>query len=214
MPRMRREVVNGLVLPSTSSEGTCEAICANSTTPVSRRRCALSALTAIGTSWNDCSRRAAVTTISSICCPSTCWPSTTCAPATPAVVVSAANRIARTPCCSAVLPLRSNCASAKYVRSKFCVDKLLPLQSVSAFCGAQCRVSRSCRLSEFRTIASAQGLRRNVSDGSSPKHSLYARENSPKCQKPQLSASVVTVVDPCVAARSACRTRCSLSRDR
>jgi len=56
------------------------------------------------------------------------------------------------------------------------------------------------------------GLRRRVSDGSSPKQSLYARENSPKCQKPQLSASAETVVDPWVAARSAWRTRCSLSR--
>ena len=42
----------------------------------------------------------------------------------------------------------------------------------------------------------SSGFRRSVSDGSSPKQSLYALENSPKCQKPQLSASVDTVVDP------------------
>ena len=48
--------------------------------------------------------------------------------------------------------------------------------------------------------------RRNVSDGNSPKQSLYAREKSPKCQKPQRSASVVTVVEACVAVRSDFRT--------
>jgi len=38
------------------------------------------------------------------------------------------------------------------------------------------------------------GLRRSVSDGSSPKQSLQARENSPKCQKPQSSATAETEV--------------------
>ena len=56
--------------------------------------------------------------------------------------------------------------------------------------------------------------RRRVSDGNSPKHCLYARENSPKCQKPHLSASTETCVDPCSAARRAARTRCSRSRIR
>jgi hypothetical protein len=57
-------------------------------------------------------------------------------------------------------------------------------------------------------------FRRSVSDGASPKQALYARENSPKCQKPQLTASAETVVDARGAANRACRTRFSRSRVR